>query len=319
MQMLSKIISFLAAPVPFSLLVKSPDKPPLLPFYHLVNDSDHPFQYNYNFPSVRRFREDLDFLLKYFTPISLEELYQGRIPRNAFHLSFDDGLRQCFELAAPVLKEKGVPATFFVNPAFVDNSDLFHRYKAALLNKTFEQAGVKTKLETTYADLLSLDQIAEDIGVDWKEYLEKEQPYMTLEQLRKLDVEGFTIGAHSWDHPEFWLLDDMQQLEEIRESMEWLEANFSPPVKAFAFPFTDFGVSDKVFETMRAEKLCDISFGTAGLKFDDQPFHFQRLAMEISTAKSAKQILKDEYLSFHLKKLVNKQIARRSAQGEVLG
>ena len=311
MKLISKIISKAADPMSLRQLRTGDNVPVLLPFFHLVSDQDHPFQYNYCYPSIKRFKEDLDFLLHNFTPISLEELHSGKRLKDSFHLSFDDGLRECFELVAPILKEKGVPATFFVNPAFVDNHDLFHRYKAAVLNKVFETTGVKMELQSTYADLLSLDQMAEDVGVDWEAYLEKEQPYMSLEQLHQLNNEGFTIGAHSWDHPEFWLLDEERQLDEIRESMEWLIANFSPKIKAFAFPFTDFGVSDLVFDALRREKLCDITFGTAGLKLDDQRNHFQRLPMEDQTAKSAKQLLKSEYLSFKLKKLLNKHVAQR--------
>lgn len=303
----------MAAPMSLYQLRVGENMPILLPFFHLVSDQDHPFQYNYCYPSTKRFKDDLDFLLLNFTPISLEELYSGKKLKNSFHLSFDDGLRECFELVAPILKEKGIPATFFINPAFVDNHDLFHRYKVAVLNKFFQTTGVKTELQSTYADLLSLDQMAKDIGMDWNNYLKKEQPYMSLKQLHQLSDDGFTIGAHSWDHPEFWLLDKERQLDEIRESMEWITSNFSPKIKAFAFPFTDYGVSDFVFDTVRREKLCDITFGTAGLKLDDQPNHFQRLPMENPTAKSAKQLLKSEYLSFKFKKLLNKHVAQRSS------
>ncbi|HKJ41748.1 MAG TPA: polysaccharide deacetylase family protein [Sunxiuqinia sp.] len=287
------------------------DVPVLLPFYHLVSDQDHPFQYNYDYPSVKRFEEDLDFLLKNYKSISLKKLYKGKKVERAFHLTFDDGLRECYEVIVPILKRKGIKATFFVNPAFVDNHDLFHRYKAAVLHREFEKTGVKTQLQNTYADLLSLDQMAEDVGIDWSEYLEKEKPYMTMEQLQQLQNDGFTIGAHSWDHPEFWLLDEERQLDEIRESMEWVEANFTPKVKAFAFPFTDFGVSNDVFDAIRRQRLCDITFGTAGLKLDREPNHFQRLPMENPAVKSAKQLIKSEYLAFKIKEQFNKHFAER--------
>ena len=180
-----------------------------------------------------------------------------------------------------------------------------------MLYREFEKTGVKTELQNTYADLLSLDQTAEDVGIDWNEYLEKEKPYMTMEQLQQLQSDGFTIGAHSWDHPEFWLLDDERQLDEIRESMEWLEANFAPKIKAFAFPFTDFGVSNYVFDAIQRERLCDITFGTAGLKLDREPNHFQRLPMENPSAKSAKHLIKSEYLAFKIKKQFDKHFAER--------
>ena len=311
MKIIEKISSLAVSPFSVRYLREAGEVPALIPFYHLVSDQNHPFQYNYSYPSAKRFEEDLDFLLKHFKPISLKKLYKGKKLKNAFHLTFDDGLRECFELVAPILKRKGIPATFFVNPAFVDNHDLFHRYKAALLHQFFMKKGVKSEFQSTYADLLSLDQMAEDVGIDWNEYLAKEKPYMNLEQLQQLKRDGFSIGAHSWDHPEFWLLDEERQLDEIRESMEWLEANISTEIKAFAFPFTDFGVSNYVFDAIHRERLCDITFGTAGLKLDTQPKHYQRLSMESASVKSAKQLLKTEYLAFKVKKLLDKHIAKR--------
>ncbi len=312
MKFISKIRNIVASPFSVYQLSRGEEVPILLPYYHLVSDKDHPFHYNYNYPSTKRFRQDLDFLLDHFDPISLEELHSGLNLRNTFHLTFDDGLRECYEIIAPILKEKGIPATFFVNPAFVDNHDLFHRYKAAVLNRFFAKKGVKTELKKTYADLLSLDQTAEDIGLKWEEYLEEEKPYMSMDQLKKLAKDGFTIGAHSWDHPEFWLLDEERQMDEIRESMEWLIANFNPTIKAFAFPFTDFGVSDAVFEAINRERLCDITFGTAGIKCEKIPDHFQRIQMEQNGALSAKHILREEYLAFKIKKLLGKHYTKRN-------
>lgn len=311
MNIRNKILKVVAKPFSLSCLGSGEEVPVLLPFYHLVKDGEHPFQYNYRFPSVSRFKKDLDFLLTHFEPISLEELYKGHNLRNTFHLSFDDGLRECYEVIAPILKEKGVPATFFVNPAFVDNHDLFHRYKAAVLHQFFAKQGVASDLQNTYADLLSLDQMAEDVGLDWEAYLQRESPYMSLEQLHALEKDGFTVGAHSWDHPEFWLLDEEHQLDEIRESMEWLTANFSPAVKAFAFPFTDEGVSRDVFDAIRRERLCDLTFGTAGLKLDPEKKHYQRLAMEQDGFACASQLVKMEFLSFQMKRLVNKHVVKR--------
>lgn len=307
----SKIISLAASPFSINRLRKGYDVPVLLPFYHLVCDEQHPFQYNYDYPSTKRFEEDLDYLLQNFKPISLSDLHKGKKLKKGFHLTFDDGLRQCYDVVAPILKQKGIPATFFVNPAFVDNHDLFHRYKVSILRQMFAEKGVKSDIQNTYADLLSLDQMAEDVGLNWDEYLSNEQPYMTMEQLQQLQKDGFTIGGHSWDHPEFWLLDEERQMDEIRESMEWITANFNPKIKAFAFPFTDFGVSIFVFDAIERERLCDITFGTAGLKVEKQARHFQRLGMESPGSKSAKQVLKGEYLSFKLKKLIDRHVAKR--------
>ncbi len=308
---IDKFVSVAAAILPFGLLKSGKKLPVLLPFYHVVSDQELPFRENYNYPSVARFESDLDFLLKNFKPVGLDDLLSGKNLSKSFHLSFDDGLKECHDVIAPILKRKGIPATFFVNPSFVDNRDLFHRYKAAEITELLKGKNIKIKLQKTYADLDSLDELAGDLGLDWQEMLAEKKPYMSLPQIKELEQDGFTIGAHSMDHPEFWLLDAETQLEEIRESMDWVNENFSQEIKAFAFPFTDMGVPDSVFHACHEQQLIDISFGTAGLKKELMARHFQRVAMENERDLDARKRLKEEYFAYKLKCLINRHITQR--------
>lgn len=307
----TQLISELAAITPFSMLKSGKSLPVLLPFYHLVSDQDLPFRNNYDYPSVAQFEGDLDFLLKHFRAISLDELMKGGKLSNCFHLSFDDGLRECYEIVAPILKRKGVPASFFINPSFVDNKDLFHRYKASEITAILKAKNIHLSLQRTYADLASLDEMAEEIGLSWEEWLAENKPYMTLDQVKSLQSDGFIIGSHSMDHPEFELLDEETQLEEIRESMDWVNRKLQPSIKAFAFPFTDFGVAEQVFEICHRDHIFDISFGTAGLKKERFPFHFQRLPMEKNIDVSPQKRVKEAYMAYRLKALLGKHYAKR--------
>ena len=45
----------------------------------------------------------------------------GKLDRRCLHLTFDDGFRELHDVVAPILLRKGIPATFFVNSAFIDN------------------------------------------------------------------------------------------------------------------------------------------------------------------------------------------------------
>ena len=111
----------------------------LIPFYHSVSD-DVPNFINglYTPRKIKDFKNDLETLLEFFEPVSLEELIsitKNKNPknRNIFHLTFDDGLANFHEIVAPILIEKGISATVFLNTNFVDNKELFYRYKASLL------------------------------------------------------------------------------------------------------------------------------------------------------------------------------------------
>ena len=65
-----------------------------------------------------------------------KQLSQGKV-----FLSFDDGLREVYTIIAPILKERGLPATFFITTDFIDNKKLFYRNKASLLIEAI--AGLK--------------------------------------------------------------------------------------------------------------------------------------------------------------------------------
>ncbi len=306
-----QLIAEMATVLPFGMLKSGNDLPVFLPFYHLVSDDVSAKKYNYNYPSVKQFREDLDFFLKHFKPVELSDLLSGKDLKGCFHLSFDDGLRECYDIVAPILKEKGVPASFFINPSFVDNKDLFHRYKASEITAMLKEKNINIKLQHTYADLASLDEMAEEIGLDWEKWLLEHQPYMTLEQIKSLQADGFAIGSHTMDHPEFELLDEETQLDEIKESMGWVVKKLNPPIKAFAFPFTDFGVSESVFQACFSENIFDISFGTAGIKKDHFEHHYQRFPMETAEGICAKRSVKQEFLAYKLKRLFGHHYTRR--------
>lgn len=267
--------------------------PVLLPFYHVVSDEPLPHVLNYPYRNTRQFEAELDFLLKHYRPVGLEELLaQPNDLSNVFHLSFDDGLRQCATVIAPILLRKGIPATFFVNPGFTDNKALFHRYKASMVISRLRddkhgEAWLKEKgfsigklLQLPIGETETADRLAEELGLSWDQFLKDYQPYMTLGQIRELENNGFSIGGHSWNHPEFATLDYHGQYLQVAQSMEWIGSHLHQKHRVFAFPYTDDGVAARLMQQVADEHLCDLSFGTAGLKYDSVPRHLQRFPAE---------------------------------------
>lgn len=293
--------------------------PVFMPFYHVVSNEQLPHILNYNFRNTFQFEKELDYYLKYFKPVSLEELIKNPVPNEkVFHLSFDDGLKECAEIISPILLKKGIPATFFVNTGFVDNKLLFHKYKASLIlgqllkdsNKEAEKILVENNLsgnrilKAEISQISALDEVAKILGIDFNEFLKSQKPYLTTEQILILKNQGFTIGAHSYNHPEFWKISEVEQIEQVRKSMEWINKNINPSMKTFAFPFTDFGIPVSVLETIKNENICDITFGTAGLKFDNFESHFQRYPIEMPG--DFVQNLKSEWIYFYFRKWIGK-------------
>ena len=120
-------------------------RPVILPYYHMVSDESLPHvRPLYQYKNISQFKQDLDFLLTHFKPVSLQDLLNSlggktTLPPRSFLLSFDDGFREMAEVVAPILKAKGVPAVFFLNSAFVDNHELCFQQKIALLVDRLEK------------------------------------------------------------------------------------------------------------------------------------------------------------------------------------
>ncbi len=293
--------------------------PIFLPFYHVVSKQSLPYILNYPYLNEIQFERQLDFFLKYFKPVSLEYIYENPQPaEKVFHLSFDDGLRSCAEIVAPILLKKGIPATFFINSGFANNKELFHRYKASLIltemhrhpdseaeSLLLENNLTKENLlQASFSQRAILDEAANLLELDFATFLAEEKPYLNTAQIKDLSLKGFSIGGHSHKHPEFWKISEKKQFKHIKKSMNWVHKNIDQKIKAFSFPFTDDGVSPNLFNRLKNNNICDITFGTAGVKYDNISTHFQRYPAE--QTGNFEQNIKSEFVYFKLRKAIGK-------------
>ncbi|MEA3451422.1 MAG: polysaccharide deacetylase family protein [Bacteroidota bacterium] len=318
-----KIIELLALCIPFSILKKASNNNIVFPFYHTISDYPLPhIKHLYKHRNIKQFEKDLDFLLENYKKIDFSELKNSTKP--SFILSFDDGLSEIYNIIAPILEKKGITAIFFVNPAFMNNKDLFHKYKISLiideLNKNKEKrkilkqhmpfANKKYLKSLKYSDNEQINKIAEKINVDFAAYLKNNKPYLSLEEIIELEKKGFTIGSHSMNHPEYNHLSFNEQIQQTTESINFVQKNCEKNCNLFAFPFTDFGVEKKFFEKIFSENIADYTFSTAGIKNDEFIKNIQRIPVE--NHNSIKKSLKFEYLYFFLKKIAGKNTIIRS-------
>ncbi len=320
-----KTVSKLGNLVPTPLLTAITNQKLIFPFYHIVSDDDVPhIKHLYSVKGVKSFIKDLDFLLKHYQPIDFFDLKNRvfkthKLSKPAFLLTFDDGLKEFYENIAPILLQKGIPSVSFLNSYFIDNKALFYRYKASLLIHAFSEKKEYMKddkifkwftsffdkhqdikrylLSISYQNKDMLDDLAKLINLDFGEYLNKNQPYLTTSQILALQKQGFYFGSHSIDYPQYNTISFDEQIRQTKDSTENICNQFSLNYKTFAFPFSDAEVSERFFEKMYKELMVDISFGTGGLKKDAFNRNIQRMSMERNHI-SAKEIVNLELLKF---------------------
>lgn len=333
-----KIISPIGSVISQRSLIRLTGREMIFPFYHAISDKDLPYISNlYPLRSVRQFERDLEVLCKTFEPVDLDEIYRridsgSALGKPVFHLTFDDGLTEIYDVVVSILERKGIPATFFINTGFVDNKNLFYRYKVGLIIERMKGDGVqhfselveqclrgKSKwkgtmrsslMALTYNDGVVVDEIVSLVELEVDSWLEKHKPYMSSDQIKELLHKGYKIGSHSVDHPRFEDIGLEDQKAQIARSFAMLKDMFGIDERLFSFPFGDHGVGLALFDWMYGDGKCRMSFGVSGLKDDYCAHHIHRVPMDMC-AGDPEQFIKSEYLYFVLKSVFKKNKIRR--------
>lgn len=232
---------------------------PILTF-HRVNDDGDPF-----FPSVPAavFEAQMVYLAGAYRVLPLEDLVErmrrGGLPRNAVAITFDDGYRDNLTHAAPILARHGLPATIFLSTGFVGTAEVpwFDQVAMALKKTravTFRAPWGPTLALASQADRLravqltldhfkrlgdddlrrALDDVLTGLGVTDQRCFKNLM--LSWDDVHALSGLGFSIGAHTVNHPILSRVSSHRAWTEILGSRTMIESAFGRPPRAFAYP-----------------------------------------------------------------------------------
>ena len=227
----------------------------------------------------------------------------ARPNRRCAAISFDDGLRECFDVVRPLLLEHRAPCTFYLITDAIDNRMLMFRNKASLCLERWntlaasERSALRESISREFdvsfhddaaflvwidrlsaAQVKEMDALCEAAGVDVAAFLKTARPYMTRDQILQLHRDGFTIGAHTRTHPRLWEMSDPSEIDrEIVESCAAIRDLTGQPRVPFAFPFNGLWMDRDRIDIIR--KKCgfiDLVFDTNNL-MKDRDFMVNRI------------------------------------------
>lgn len=189
-------------------------------------------------------------------------------------LTFDDGYRDNYELAFPLLRRHRLTATFFPATGFLDNrrsswwdeiawmvnhaggarrrADTTHSGGRATTVASLLPAGISwetSSRDATIAALVArykalpdgdgepfLEQLAEASGSGRCGVSEVEALWMTWEMAREMHAAGMQIGGHTVSHPLLARLPVERQREEISTCARRLSEELGVAMRWFAYP-----------------------------------------------------------------------------------
>jgi peptidoglycan/xylan/chitin deacetylase (PgdA/CDA1 family) len=264
------------------------------------------------------FRKQMKYIKKHFRPIPLgdfvDHLHRG-IP---FHsktclVTFDDGWRDNFINAYPILKENKIPAVIFLPTDFVGSNRHFwqgeitdillsirgfaskdtefgikvmktldHKFVRDIIscndgdlpeNLNSMLAGLKKNAITEIEKLI---QALRDILPCERTLVEKESDFLAWDEVRLLAREGIAFGSHGKSHVLLPAISGREVLKEISESKQEIEKQIGQPIDSFSYPNGNY--NEVVTEAVKTAGY-QVTFGTEMGHFsvNDDSFRVKRI------------------------------------------
>ena len=191
--------------------------------------------------SPGNFEKQLDRLVARFRPVSLRELAdsvrEGRVPHRSIALTFDDGYRDNLASALPLLKDRGIPATFFLSG---DGATAGGSFWWEQLDASLEKMGLDGD-EARELHWRLAHAAEEDRRRRLAELPQGDGPFpprMSEQEVASLAREPLAeIGAHGWSHRALSPLPAPELEREIAENVRALSGTLGVEIVSFAYPF----------------------------------------------------------------------------------
>jgi peptidoglycan/xylan/chitin deacetylase (PgdA/CDA1 family) len=236
--------------------------------YHRVLDWDRdsfPFDEGVISATTEGFRQQMKFVRANFDVISFADLREfelrgSRWPRRPIIITFDDGYRDNYTNAFPVLKEFGLRATIFLTSGHIGSPKLFwwdqiaycikHSERAELSLPAFSREPVRIsnlpeRIALIERVLAWVKSVPEEIKERFLEELAREARvappsvpgmHMSWDEVREMAASGIEFGSHTVTHPILSNVSRERLREEILHSKRTIEREIGSQIIVFAYP-----------------------------------------------------------------------------------
>ena len=227
---------------------------------------------------VGTFATQMDFLQRHFEVVSIEDVID-RSPdywskRQSVLITFDDGYIDNYTHAFPILRDRGIPALFFVTSGFVDNRPLAWWDEIANMLRIGTAAcdcsDIDSRIERTLEEFYELpteacddflNEIAENAGCT-RSSRDNADVWMTWDMLREMTKHGMSFGGHTVTHPILTRGNESWQFE-LAEGKRRIESETQTKVSAFSYPVGTPECISEELKSVTADHY-EVAFGCYG-------------------------------------------------------
>jgi len=229
------------------------------------------------------FEAQMRYVQRHYRVVSLgqmsSELLSDRKVQPTVTITFDDGYRDLYSCALPVLQKYEIPATIYLIGQSMETGEApwYDRIFVAIdaapgpvlevhigATRRFVLSSPGDRAGAAWEIICYLRSITDLGRRKWCREFEKQIPVpqrrlerrmLDWEQVRAMQKSGISFGAHTMTHPAVSRLDDPALEEELGRSKQLLENGLGEAVEHFAYPF------GKPSDCSLAAEECFVKYG----------------------------------------------------------
>lgn len=247
--------------------------------------------------TAEQFAAQLDLLEREHEVVPASEVGHHRERRGRrVAITFDDGYRDVHEIAWPLLRERGMPATVFVSSGLLDGLVAPWWDELAWLNGTARASReglppapahdwtalpVYGELDPASVETL-LDRLSAEHGRPRLAPADTAGEWLRWDDVRDLHAGGIEIGAHTETHPVLSTLDADRQRAEVERSIERIADELGARPRLFAYPVGGRDCFDETSRRVVREAGIELAFsfyGGFGRRRAWDPFDVPRVSV----------------------------------------
>jgi len=237
----------------------------VLNYHRIGNALETPYDSGTFGPTAEQFDWEIAYLRSRFDCVNLQEalaMMTGELPvRSSLLITFDDGYLDNYQVAFPILRAHGVPASFFLPTDFIntrrvpwwdtiayivkhsrnDSFKVHYPQPAEFhLDRQHPSATVFQLLRfcsdhatTNYAPLIDELETACDCQ---RPGAASERCFLNWDEAREMQSAGMSFGSHTHKHEVLSGLSPERQIAELTESRAILERELGRTIDSLAYP-----------------------------------------------------------------------------------
>lgn len=236
--------------------------------YDMGDENFFPFDPELISATQSDFKIQMTYVKNHYNPITFNDLINHinngeNLPKKPIIITFDDGHKDNYTNAYPILKELNMPAAIFISTEYIDSNNIFWfdwvahlvyktksknislnngGYIALLHNSIDSRRKVTEELLKYLMTLINVSrkdcliEMAEQLNVKILENDKEKSSALSWSQVIEMSKNGIEFGSHTVSHPILSKLDDSELKFELKNSKKEIELHINKQVDTIAYP-----------------------------------------------------------------------------------